>query len=337
MKPKVKLVDIARALNISTTTVSKALNDKSDISAKTKKAVIELADKWDYRPNNLAISLRKNKQLNLIGVVLPNVDHYFFSTILKGIISKASTKNYLVMVGESNQDAEKEKLILEEFINYGINGALVAPAPESLYNNLKAIKDYRIPHILIDRTYEGFAGHYVKSDDYNGALKAVTHLIKQGYTKIAHVKISDNWSVGSDRLKGYEDALQNSGFTIRPDYIITCDLANKQEGLAIAAELLNMQDPPDAVFTVNDRVAAGILEYSQKNNISIPEDLGLVGFSNSLISSMVSPKLTTVEQRGEAMGELAFDYFFKSLTNKEAVYQKTFESKLIIRESSVRL
>jgi len=337
MKPKVKLIDIAKALNISTTTVSKALNDKSDISAKTKKAVLDLAKKWDYRPNNVAISLRKKRTLNLIGVVLPNVDHYFYSTILKGIITKASTENYLVLVGESNQDAEKEKLILDEFINYGINGVLLAPSPGSEYDlNLKKIKDYRIPHILIDRTFEGYAGHYVKSDDYRGALKAVNHLIEQGYTKIAHIKVSDNWSVGSDRLRGYEDALKQNDFAIRPDYIVACDLADKQEGIEIASNLLTLDNPPDAIFTVNDRVASGILEYAKEHDIAIPKDLGIVGFSNSMISSAVSPKLTTVEQRGEAMGELAFDYFFESLKNKDAVFQKTFESKLIIRESSMR-
>jgi len=337
MKSKVKLVDLARALNISTTTVSKALNNKSDISAKTKKTVLELAEKWDYRPNNLAISLRKKRHLNLIGVVLPNVDHYFFSTILKGIISKASTENYLVLVGESNQNAEKEKMILDDFINYGINGVLIAPSPDSNYDNLTAITTFRIPHILIDRTFEGFEGHYVRSDDYNGAFKAVSHLMDQGYTKIAHVKVVDNWSVGSDRLKGYEDALKERGYEIRPEYIKTCDLATKKEGLDIAAQLLTASDPPDAIFAVNDRVASGILEYSKNHNIHIPNELGLVGFSNSVISSMVSPKLTTVEQRGEAMGELAFDYFFQSLSNKDDVYQKTFESKLIVRESSIRL
>lgn len=334
MDQKARLIDIAKALNISVTTVSRALNNKSDISQQTKKAVLDLAKELNYQPNALAISLRKKISLKLIGVVLPNVDHYFFSTVLQGIMSAAHQNNYLVLVAESSQDATKEKEILDEFVSYGVNGVLLAPSRESRYKeNLLPLVEQRIPVVLMDRTYEDYASHYVQSDDYNGAFEAVSLLIKNGYQRIAHIRGSDNWSIGSERYRGYADALTQQGRQLQEEYVVSCTLANKQEGFQAATHLFNLPNPPDAVFTVTDNVAAGVIEYCNQFNLFIPEQVGVVGFSNSEISALLSPGLTTVEQKGQDIGKVAFEFFLQSLSDKTKVFQKTFESRLIVRES----
>lgn len=334
MDQRARLVDIAKALNISVTTVSRALNNKSDISQQTKQAVLDLAKELDYQPNTLAISLRKKRSLKLIGVVLPNVDHYFFSTVLQGIMNEAHQNNYLVLVAESSQDSAREKEILEEFVSYGVNGVLLAPSRESSYkNNLLPLVEQRIPVVLMDRTYDDYTSHYVQSDDYNGAFEAVSLLIKNGYKRIAHVRGSDNWSIGSERYRGYADALIQDGREIRNEYVVSCTLANKEEGFLVAKTLFNLPNPPDAVFTVTDNVAAGVIDYCNQFNLFIPEQVGVVGFSNSEISALLSPSLTTVEQKGQDIGKLAFSFFLQSLSDKTKVFQKTFESRLIVRES----
>lgn len=334
MDQKARLIDIANALNISVTTVSRALNNKSDISQKTKQAVLDLAKELDYQPNTLAISLRKKRSLKLIGVVLPNIDHYFFSTVLQGIMSEAHQNNYLVIVAESSQDSTKEKEILEEFVSYGVNGVLLAPSRESSYEkNLLPLVEQRIPIVLMDRTYAEYSSHFVQSDDYNGAFEAVSLLLKNGYKRIAHIRGSDNWSIGSERYRGYVDALTQNGRELCTDHVLECLLANEAEGFEAAKTLFSLSNPPDAVFTVTDNVAAGVIEYCHQANLFIPEQIGVVGFSNSKISALLSPSLTTVEQKGQDIGKLAFSFFLQSLSDKTKVFQKTFESKLIVRES----
>lgn len=334
MADKVRLIDIAKALNISVTTVSRALNNKSDINAQTKQAVLDLAKKLDYHPNTFAISLRKNRSLNLIGVILPNVDHYFFSTVLQGIMSEAHKNNYLVLVAESTQDPSKEKEILEEFINYGVDGVLLAPSRDSSYEqNLLPIIEQRIPIVLMDRTYSDYTSHYVQSDDYNGAFQAVSLLIKNDYRNIAHIRGSDRWSIGTERYRGYADALKKHGMSVNEEHIVSCVAANKEEGYQAASQLFELTNPPDAVFTVTDDVAAGVIDYCNQANLKIPEQIGVVGFSNSEISALLSPGLTTVEQKGQDIGKVAFEFFLQTLADKTLILQKTFESRLIIRES----
>ena len=337
MREKARLIDIAKALNVSTTTVSRALNNKSDISPKTKEAVLSLARKLDYQPNNLAISLRKKRSFQSIGVILPNVGHYFFSTVLKGIMQKAHLNNYLVMVGESNANALEEEKLVEEFVNYGVNGILITPGKESNYTAIsELLQTKRIPHVLIDRTFPNYNGNYVLSNDIEGAKLATNHLLDNGCQRIAYVGILDKCSVCLKRYSGYLSALKEYGIPTDTSIVIKFNEISHRAGFEAARELFSLENPPDSVFAVTDNVAAGVIDYCHVNGIDVPNQLAVVGFSNSEISSIVQPKLTTIEQKGEHMGELAFDYFYQSLVDKNAVMQKTFDLKLIVRESSVK-
>jgi len=337
MEYKTRLIDIALSLGISVTTVSRALNNKSDISQKTKEAVLAKVEEMNYKPNTLAVSLRKNKNYNIIGVVIPSVDHYFFSTVLKGIMDKAQQNNFLVMVGESSHDPSKEKIIFDELADYCTSGILLTPCRNSKYSDvMKSLEMQRLPVVLIDRTFDGHDCHYVQSDDFNGAVLAVNHLIQQGYKNIGHFKGSDNWSIGNDRYKGFIQAMKENNMPINSNFIKTSSLATFDEGYALCKELFSSDVTPDAIFTVTDDVAFGVYEYAKEHHIRIPEDLGVVGFSNAEVSRLISPKLTTIQQRGQDMGEIAFDFLQRIPKEKGKLLQKTFESKLIIRESSIR-
>lgn len=300
-----------------------------------------MAKEMDYKPNNLAISLRKNKVSNVIGVVIPVVNHYFFSTVLKGIMTKAHAHNYLVIVGESVHNSKKEKEILEEFMDYGISGILLAPCLGSDFSeNLLPIIHRRIPVVVMDRLYDNYNGNYVLTEDKSGAYIAVRHLIEMGYQRIAHIGSTDSSSVGLERKNGYLSALRDHGMTIDESYIELVDLMDINEGIQNGyermASLMSCKVPPDAVFTVTDDVALGVYQYARDHGIKIPDELGVVGFSNSKVSKYLSPSLSTVEQNGEAMGNLAFDYFMQALHTNGMVYQKKFQSDLIVRQSSMK-
>jgi LacI family transcriptional regulator len=338
MSDKARIIDIAKALNISIATVSRALNNKSDVSLKTKESVLKLAKQLDYKPNNLAISLRKKKSFKSIGVILPNVGHYFFSTVLKGIMNNAHLKNHLVIVGESAESESEEYKLVEEFVNYGVNGILMAPGRESKHEQItELLKTKRIPLILMDRIFPEYNGHYVLSNDRQGAEIATTHLIQKGNKRIAHIGTLDNCSVGHQRYAGYLAALKKYDIKEDESLVQKFEITNVEAGYTATKRLFALENPPDAIFAITDDVAAGAIDFCNDNNINVPKELAIIGFSNSELSSIVKPKLTTIEQNGERMGELAFDYFFQSYKDKQTVRQKIFESKLIVRESCDKL
>lgn len=338
---RTKLRDIADALDISVTTVSRALNNKSDININTKQAVLDMASQLNYKPNNLAVSLRKSDALNVVGALLPIVSHQFFSSILEGILAKAREYQYFVLLGESSHDAEKEKQILEEFTDFGVSGILLAPSKHSDFSkNVLSIIHTRTPVVVIDRMYDNYDGNYVNNNDFSGAYKAVSHLIEQGYKNIAHIGSSDSWSIGHERRKGYIAALKDHGFQFDEAYLIICDYNNKEEGeeegYKASHRLFSLKNPPDAIFSVTDEIATGIYGYAHDNGLVIPEQLGVVGFSNSEVSKYLQPGLTTLEQNPVLMGSTSFEYFYRALNSNGQVYQTSLEPKLIVRKSSLK-
>ena len=222
MNKRPKLKDLADELGVSITTISRALNDKSDINLETKRKILDLANQMNYRPNKLAVSLRKNQSANMIGVIVPTVNHYFFSAVLKGIMNTAHQEGFLVLVGESIHSNTKEKKILDDFIEYGVSGILMAPSRTSSFeDNVIPILHRRIPIVIMDRMYKNYDGNYVLSNDFQGAYNAVDHLIRNGYRRIAHIGSTDAESIGLERQRGYRRALQSNGIEINDKYIIS--------------------------------------------------------------------------------------------------------------------
>ncbi len=341
MAKRSKLKDIADALGISIATVSRALNNKLDISQETKRKVLKMANELDYKSNSLAINLRNHNINKVVGVVIPVVNHYFFSTVLKGIMARAHLHNYLVLVGESLHKPIKEKQILNDFMDFNINGLLLAPSIGSKFEqNLLPFMHRRIPTVVMDRIYPSYNGNYVLTDDFKGALVAMDHLFDEGYENIAHIGSTDPGTVGLERKKGFLESYKRRQKSVDPKLIIEVEIHDTELGInagyEAARKLMESKNQPDAIFAVTDDVALGVYKYAKENNINIPNDLGVVGFSNSLTSRYVIPSLSTVEQNGVAMGHLAFEYFYKALHSNGHIFQQVFEPTLLVRESSVR-
>lgn len=336
MAKRATLKDIAESLNISITTVSRALNDKADINEETKTSVLNLAEKLNYRPNAMAVSLRKS-QYNVVGVILPRVDHYFFTTVLKGIMNKAHKANHLVIIGESMQDIDKEKEILGQLISHCVSGVLISPCRDShSSDNLSVLKTKRVPYVLVDRPIGENLHSCVKYDDVTGASLAVEHLISQGYRKIAMIRGQSGCAISNARFEGYKKTLLANNIPFDERLIKNCTNGDDQEGYHISKQLMLSPDRPDAFFVITDKIASGIYKTADELNLRIPEELGIVGYSDSQVAKHLSPKLSSVKQSGEAMGEMAFDFLQQSIIGNNNNLQKTFDAQLVIRDSSVR-
>ncbi len=336
MHNKMTMKEIARRLNISITTVSRALNSKSDVGEKTRQAVMALARELDYTPNEIAASLRKRKS-SIIGVILPRVEHYFFATILKGIVSSAQKDNFAVILSESAHIPQKESELVGRLIGMNVSGIILAPCRNEIdisYN--KSMEKNNIPIVLIDRMPKNYQGHFVKTNDFHGAEIAVKHLIQQGYKKIAHIRGHEYSSIAEDRYQGYCHALKLNNMEYNPALVKTCEFVNKEEGYYFTKELLLSDDKPDAIFTVSDEVAMGVYKAMGELGLNIPVDVGVVGYSNSMVSNFIYPTLSTIDQPGIRMGETAYEFLRSALDDTEKIRQKVFEAKLLIRQSSVR-
>ena len=336
MIKRTKLKDIADALNISVTTVSRAINSKTDISDETKKAVLDMAEELNYRPNALAVSLRKS-EFNVIGVILPSVDHYFFGTVLKGIMNKAHQSNYLVMIGESMNDVEKEKEILNQFMSHCVTGILISPSvQDNTHDSLSQVRNKRIPFVVVDRPSKNEIDSVVKYDDHNGAYIAVEHLIHQGCNKIAMLKGRDDCIISQIRLEGYKRALIDNGLRYDSNLVKCGPEPSKKIGYMLSKDIILSNKGVDGFFCITDELASGVYEAAHEYNLRIPEDISIVGYSNSELSTHLSPKLSSVEQPGEKMGELAFDYLQQIIIGNNRLIKKTFDARLIIRNSSAK-
>lgn len=334
---QITIKDIAKELKISPSTVSRALKDHPDISDKTKKAVRDIAKKYGYRPNPIALSLLQNKS-NIIGVVIPEIVHYFFSSVISGIEELASSHGYNVMICQSNESYEREIAAIQALSSSRVDGLLISISKHTnRFDHLKNLEDIGIPIVFFDRGCNEIETHKVVVDDFKGAYLAVEHLIKIGRRRIAHLSGPQNLSIGQQRLEGYKKALKKNGISFDDKLVISCD--NFDEALKMTPGLLSLDNPPDAIFAVNDLTAAGALNVIKKNGLKTPEDIAIVGFSNERISTMTDPPLTTVDQHGYKMGQEAMQLLLQRFSTKiEDFVPITSEIKtsLIVRESTVR-
>jgi len=331
MRKGARLKDIAEALNISITTVSRALNDKADISDKTKKAVKEVAEMLNYRPNYFAKYLTEETN-NIIGVIVPFVDHAYFSSIVKGIATIAQEKGYFLLIAESLDDIENEAIIIEKFLDLSIEGILLAPVFNStvLRPDISTrLKKSRI--VLIDRfSHQGIFSE-VTNDHYEGACIAVKHLIDQGYTCIAHIQGLIGDRIADAIYKGYTDTIEDSGLHEPITYRTT--KVTPQLGEEACEHFFNSTLVPDAIFAISDEASLGVYRYCYKHNIRIPDQLGVIGYSNAGFSKFLSPSLSTIEQHSYDMGVTSAQLVMKERSTARRVI---FNSSLIARESTQR-
>ena len=334
---QITIKDIARELKISPSTVSRALKDHPDISIKTKKAVNDLASKYGYRPNPIALSLLQSKS-NTIGVIIPEIVHYFFSSVISGIEDVASKSGYNVMICQSNEEMIREIEATKTLAAGRVDGLLISISKNTdKYDHLLGMENFGIPVVFFDRACEDVKTHKVVIDDFKGAFMAVEHLIKIGRKRIAHLSGPQNLIIGKQRLLGYKAALEKYDLAIDDRLIVSCDSFDK--AIELTPALLSIENPPDAIFAVNDLTAAGALNAAKKAGLIIPDDLAIVGFTNGQISSMTDPPLTTIDQHGYIMGQEAMNLLLKRFNTKiEDFLPETIEidTSLVIRESTVK-
>jgi DNA-binding LacI/PurR family transcriptional regulator len=334
---QITIKDIARILGISPSTVSRALKDHPDINVDTKKAVNELATKLKYQPNAVALSL-KNSRSSTIAVILPEIVHFFFSSVLSGIDDVAAQKGYTVIICQSNESFEREMANARTLLSHRVDGILVSISKETNgFDHLLDLQEAGIPLVFFDRIAPGIAADQVIIDDLEAAYKATRHLIETGRKRIAHFAGPQNLNIGRDRLQGYLNALVEAGLPIDKRLITVADTFEKARNAVI--EMLDAGIVPDGVFAVNDLTALGAMQTIQKRGYKIPDDIAVVGFSDGRLSGISDPNLSSVDQHGYEMGITAAEMLFKRILSEEAEYTpevKILKADLIVRGSSVK-
>lgn len=335
MKHQVTIKDLASKLGLSTSTVSRALSNHPDISTKTKKAVKELADILGYKPNQIALSLR-NKSTMTIGLIIPEISHYYFSRIISGIEDIAYDNDYSVVVFQSNESFKREVLSVQNLIANRVDGVLVSISKEtSDFTHFRQLIENDIPLVLFDRTCDELQSDNVIVDDFEGAYKATSHLIEKGCNKVALLSAPLNLSISKNRLEGYKKALSDNDLPFDEQLVYLCDTF--EESKKTASRILKKPNRPDGVFAVNDMAAIGFMITAKSMGFNIPEDLKVVGFENSRSAGITDPGLTTVDQYGYEVGKEAITLLLKrinsgNLINK--VERRIINTKLIVREST---
>ncbi|MBL6449082.1 LacI family DNA-binding transcriptional regulator [Fulvivirga sp. 29W222] len=338
---QITIKDIARELDISPSTVSRALKDHPDISPKTKKQVRELAEKLNYQPNSIALSLRSSKS-NTIGVVIPQVVHFFFSTIISGIEDIAYAAGYSVMVAQSNESYDREVMDTKALFNNRVDGILVSMSRETTdYGHFESLHNRGIPMVFYDRVCDPIDCSKVVVDDFDGGYRATKHLIDEGYKRIAHLAGPDSLHMFRQRLEGYKKALQEHGLPI-DESLILAENASDDENVAkkLTEHLLELDERPDAIFANNDIAALGAMITIKEHGLKIPNDMGIVGFSNWRFTSLTEPTITTVAQPGFEMGQEAARLLIAAIEAKKdeviTSVTKVLKTELVVRGSSVR-
>jgi len=334
---KPTITDIARELNTTPATVSRALSDHPRISAKTKKSVHETALKLNYKRNRIASSLRSGRT-HLIGVIIPSAEINFFGSIVHGIESVANANGYGVLLFQSNEQKDYEEKGLQNFLSARVDGILVSLAKDTIdYSHFTEIKSRNVPIVFFDRTNDDLGVDSVVIDDYKGAFIATEHLISQGYRRIAHISGPQHLKNFYDRLKGYMGALQAHKLTIDQSLIYPGNISI-ESGRNGASHLLSLPDPPDAIFATEDFTALGVIKELKARTIKIPEQFGVVGFANELFGEHITPTLSTVDQQTIQMGKSALTLLINIISKKErsAKQKIVLEPVLICRESSLR-
>ncbi len=334
------LKEIASQLGISITTASKALKGYSDVSEKTRKAVVELANQLNYTPNSFAVNLR-TKESKTIGLIIPTIVHHFFSNVIEGILEEAEKRDYMVIILQSNEKFELEKKQINLLLNKRVDGILISLSNETgEFNHLNTVLSHNTPLVLFDKIAKIVDCSKVMINDRKAAYDAVCYLIKKGYKKIAHFRGSYLPQNSIDRFLGYKKALEDNNIPYDSSLVFVCDNNNDfNDGYENAKKIINENLNIDAIFAVTDLVAIGVIKYLNEVNISIPGQVAVLGFSNWFMSSVISPSLSTIDQPGFEIGRKSAEILFDEINLKKnhlpIIFQSVeLETTLIEREST---
>ena len=327
--------DIARELGISVATVSRALKNSPNISKKRREMIQQYAREHDYYPNVIAEQLRHSRQKpsQIIGVILPEIVHFYFASILSGIEEKAKERGYRIMVAQSRESYEREVEICESFKKNKVCGIIVSQAKDTeQYDHFIKLVNSRIPLVFYDRICPAINASRVVVDDYQAAYKAVGHMIETGCKRVAFYVSNLNMEISKNRLNGYKDALYHHGLTPDEKLIIQCD--NPMDAEKITPTLLKMKDRPDGFFAINDETAITVMYIAKKMGLKVPEDVSVCGFTDSDRAVSCDPMLTTVRQNGSEVGAQATDVLIDMVEGKlpmDRAEKRMVRTKLVVR------
>ncbi len=330
--------DIAEHFGVSIATVSRALNGSNRVNKEKRRKICEYAHANNFYPNDIAKSLRNSRRMpvKVIGVIVPEFAHYYFSTILNGIEATASKHDYRIIATTSRESYEREVQLCQMFEAHQVCGVIVSQAKETThYEHFQSLIDRGIPLVFYDRICTGIDASLVVVDDYQGAFSAVTHLADTGCKRIAYYGMRGNTVLGRNRFNGYRDALLKAGLQPNPSLVFVCD--NRADAEKITPDILNRDDRPDAFFCVNDDTAIGVLYTAKHMGFNIPNDISVCGFTNGERAIACDPQLTTVEQRGSKVGEEAVTILMNKVEGKspkEKIEKKVVRTRLIVRQST---
>lgn len=335
----ITIKDIAVALNISSSTVSKALKGSHEISEKTQKLVKEYAALHHYTPNPIAQNLRKGKSKS-IAVILPNIDNNFFSQVINGIESIAFKKDYNVIVTQTHESYQREIITTQHHFARSVDGLLVSLSAETEdTGHFSKVQKNGLPIVFFDRVPEEIETHKVVSNNFQGTYDATMHLIKMGYKRVAQVTSSGFLSITAERLSGYLQALKENDIAINEDYIKYCAHGGmiKEEIFEAVKELLSLKKRPDAILAASDRLSTSTLSILSAMKIKVPEQIALAGFTNTVNADIFNPSLTAIMQPAFEIGKTATEMLISIIESKRPVthFEKiVLDTELIIRESS---
>ncbi len=337
-KRNVTLKEIALKLDLSISTISRALNNHPDISPETVERVNKLATELNYAPNIFAKGFRTHRT-HIIGVIVPNVSHLYTSTMLKGVLDQAEHLGYRVIISESKNNENKQVEMLQTMIQFGVDGVIMSLAKktQSIDTILQLLE--HIPLVLFDKVSPKIPCTQVVINEEAAAFNAVEHLIETGKKRIAIIKETENSFNSKKRFEGYQRALKTYNLPIDEKVILSTEDISITNGRRLTNILLSLKNKPDAIFAITDNAAIGAIKALHKFKIKIPEEIAVVGFSNSINSTIVSPALTTVDQPGNKIGKTAVKYLINEIENsKPEVLFKTItvNTNLIVRDSSFK-
>ena len=338
-KKRTTIYDIAEKLNITASSVSRALNNSNYVNENTKQLILKTAAELNYKRNTLASNLRKG-QSKTIGIVVPRINQNFFSNVIAGIEEATYEKGYNLIICQSNESQEKEIKCINTLINQQVDCIVISISADSHdYKHLKNVIEHGIQLIQFDRVIDELETLKVINDNEHASFEAVSHLIEQGYKRIALLKGPQNLDIFKQRKVGYLAALNKYGLPVIDELIIE-NAWTKELGAEATRKLLSLPKPPDAIFaSTSDFSALGVLEVATAMGFKVPDQLGILGYANEAFTELTSPSITTIDQFSVYMGRTVADLYFKEIENKDTlVVPKTIsiKPKLIIRSSTSR-
>lgn len=333
---KVTIHDIAKALSIDSSTVSRALNDSSRVKKKTKDIILKKAQEMGYQRNLLASNLRKNVT-NTIGVVVPRISRHFFSSVIQGVEETAYQSGYNVIICQSLEQFDREKNILETLEANRVDGVLISISMETTnYNHFQGLKNRGIPFVFFDRHCNILGNNNVLIDDFKGGFDATQHLVERGSKHIVHFSGPQELEIYRNRFEGYKAALKKNNLSYKDEYVVSSRLM-EEDGFDNVKKLIANGLDFDGIFSANDVAAIGAIKCLINEGMKIPGDVAIVGFSNEPISTVINPALTTINQPGFEMGKTATELLLKHIKSQnERLIPQTIimDSTLIERQSS---